>query len=67
MAILDLFQLTPLPKKIKDNFTEKEIGILQTHEAIKKDGRHNFEGLQIPVKSKLNHEKLYQYLTDYWD
>ena len=31
------------------------------------DGRPNYKGLQIPVKSALNYEKFAAYLKDYWD
>ena len=34
---------------------------------MRQDGRHNYVGLQVPVVSKLNHEKWAQYLTTYWD
>ena len=59
--------LTPLLAKIRDNPTRGDINILEAHKRVKQDGRHNFEGLQIPVQSKLNHEKFFQYLTNYWD
>ena len=32
-----------------------------------KDGRPNFSGLQIPVKSSLNPDKFASYLKGYWD
>ena len=31
------------------------------------DGRHNYEGLQIPVASKFNCDAWCKYLTEYWD
>ena len=34
---------------------------------MKRDGRHNFCGLQIPVVFKLVPEKFDQYLKNYWD
>ena len=34
---------------------------------LHKDGRPNFSGLQIPVKSKLNSNKFFKYLKNYWD
>ena len=41
--------------------------LLWLHRELRADGRHNFAGLQIPISSKLNHEKWAQYLVDYWD
>ena len=41
--------------------------ILQLHELLRLDGRHNFRGLQIPVASKLNYDIWGKYLTEYWD
>ena len=41
--------------------------ILVLHELLRQDGRHNYEGLQIPVRSQLNFEKWKSYLQDYWD
>ena len=37
--------------------------ILQAHKLLKEDGRENFRGLQIPVKSKLNNKKIFKYLV----
>ena len=34
---------------------------------LREDGRYNYEGLQIPVPSKLNHKAWVQYLQEYWD
>ena len=51
--------LTPLPAKIRDNPTAGDISILEAHKRVKQDGRHNFEGRQIPVQSKLNHENFF--------
>ena len=41
--------------------------IMDLHSKLRKDGRHNYIGLQVPVKSKLNAEKWASYLADYWD
>ena len=41
--------------------------ILLLHKLLRQDGRHNYEGLQIPVHSQLNFEKWKSYLQDYWD
>ena len=41
--------------------------IMDLHIKLRKDGRHNYVGLQVPVKSKLNAEKWASYLADYWD
>ena len=37
------------------------------HELLCQDGRHNYEGLQIPVHSQINFDKWKSYLQDYWD
>ena len=41
--------------------------MLQLHKMLREDGRYNYEGLQIPVPSKLNHKAWVQYLQEYWD
>ena len=41
--------------------------ILQLHRILRSDGGHNYEGLQIPVASKLNYDVWSNYLTEYWD
>ena len=41
--------------------------ILQLHNILRSDGRHNYEGLQIPVASKLHYDVWSKYLTEYWD
>ena len=41
--------------------------ILQLHTKLRKDGRHNYRGLQVPVQSKLNPEAWKKYLQEYWD
>ena len=48
----------------KNNICQK---ITELHQKLRKDGRHNYVGLQIPVPSKLNAEKWASYLTGYWD
>ena len=34
---------------------------------LREDGRHNYEGLQIPVTSNLNYRVWAGYLREYWD
>ena len=41
--------------------------ILQLHKMLREDGRHNYEGLQIPVPSNLNYRVWAGYLREYWD
>ena len=41
--------------------------ILLLHKLLRPDGRHNYEGLQIPVHSQLNFEKWKFHIQDYWD
>ena len=41
--------------------------ILQLHKMLRVDGRHNYEGLQIPVPSKLTYKVWAGYLREYWD
>ena len=41
--------------------------ILQLHNILRSDGRHNYEGLHIPVASKLHYDAWSEYLTEYWD
>ena len=59
--------LSELPKPIADNSSNQEMSIIEAHKKLIKDGRPNYLGLQIPVKSALNHEKFATYLQDYWD
>ena len=41
--------------------------LLQLHKMLRQDGRYNYEGLQIPVPSKLNPKVWEKYLQQYWD
>ena len=41
--------------------------IMELHQRLRNDGRHNYVGLQIPVSSKLNPGKWANYLHNYWD
>ena len=41
--------------------------ILQLHNELRKDGRYNYRGLQIPIPSKLNLPKWGDYSKEYWD
>ena len=43
------------------------VNIMDLHRELRKDERHNYVGLQVPVQSKLNAEKWASYLADYWD
>ena len=49
--------LSKLPTPISDNSIEQEISVIEAHKKLVLDGRPNYLGLQIPVKSALNHEK----------
>ena len=48
---------------------ENNIGqnIIDSHSKLRKDDRFNYEGLQVPVQSKLNAEKWASYLAYYLD
>ena len=59
--------LSPLPEPIQDRSTPTVLNHLQMHKKFKDDGRPNYCGLQLPVPSKLNAEKFFHYLKDYWD
>ena len=57
---------------LKNQVTDKSdnaecTDILQLHRMLRKDGRHNYKGLQVPVPSKLNYEVWSRYLQQYWD
>ena len=41
--------------------------IMDLHNRLRIDGRHNYVGLQVPIKSKLNTDAWASYLADYWD
>ena len=41
--------------------------ILEFHKKLRKDGRHNYIGLQVPLMLNLKYDKWAQYLTTYWD
>ena len=56
-----------IPARIKDNSKNENVDIIEAHKLLAKDGRPNYRGLQIPVKSSLNHEKFATYLKSYWD
>ena len=58
-----------MPDRICDNSVQSDLQYLEIHKKLIEDGRPNYCGLQIPVASKLNHEKFFQYLNDYgyWD
>ena len=61
--------VSPLPAPIIDRSVDSgdNVDIISAHKLLKKDGRPNYRGLQIPVKSSLNHKNFFQYLKDYWD
>ena len=57
-----------LPDKIKDNSNAPPSeDVLDMHKKLQLDGRPNYRGLQLPVKSKLNYERFATYLDQYWD
>ena len=56
-----------LPPPLSDNSSDQECSIIEAHKKLAQDGRPNYLGLQIPVKSSLNDEKFAAYLQDYWD
>ena len=41
--------------------------IIKLHKELRLDNRPTYMGLQIPVFSKLNHDKWARYLNEYWD
>ena len=59
--------LSELPTPIPDNSTEQEMSVIEAHKKLVQDGRPNYLGLQIPVKSALNYKKFAAYLQNYWD
>ena len=66
----DFFGFLPLskmPEKIKDSSVPHSLEYLEIHRRIRADGRPHFCGLQLPVPSKLNSEKIFHYLSDYGD
>ena len=57
---------------LKNQVTDKSdnaecTDILQLHRMLRKDGRHNYKGLQVPVPSKINYDVWSKYLQQYWD
>ena len=57
-----------LQSRIYDtNKNEASTDLLQLHVQLRKDGRYNYRGLQIPVPSKLKFRKWEEYLANYWD
>ena len=54
--------LSKLPSPVKDLSDNKNVHIIAAHKLLSKDGRPNYKGLQIPIKSSLNHEKFAFYL-----
>ena len=59
--------LSALPEPIQHKSTPTMLNHLEMHKKLKEDGRPNYCGLQLPVPSKLNAEKFFHYLKDYWD
>ena len=59
--------LSDMPPKIKDLSQKSKLSYIDMHKKLRKDGRPNFSGLQIPIKSKLNADKFAHYLQGYWD
>ena len=57
-----------LQSRIHDtNKNETSTDLLQLHAKLRRDGRYNYRGLQIPVPSKLKFRKWEEYLVHYWD
>ena len=48
--------LSSIPTPVKDVSENKDVHIIDAHKLLAKDGRPNYRGLQIPVKSSLNYE-----------
>ena len=62
------FPIYGLCSRIQDtNSNSVCTDILALHKLLRQDGRHNYEGLQVPVHSQLNFVKWKSYLQDYWD
>ena len=59
--------LSKLPDKIPDLSKRTDLDYLNIHARVKRDGRKNCMGLQIPIKSQINFEKCQYYLRDYWN
>ena len=59
--------VSSLPCRIEDKSDNNKVDILTTHKILKKDGRPNYRGLQIPVQSSLNYQNFFEYLGNYWD
>ena len=57
--------LSRMPDKISDKSENHDLDYVQIHKNLREDGRKNFEGLQLPIKSKLNYKKFAQYLQNY--
>ena len=57
--------ISPLPEKIRDNSKPTNLSYQDIQNKLWQDGRPNFSGLQIPVKSKLNADKFFEYLHGY--
>ena len=57
-----------LHSRIEDTSTNSVCtDILALHKLLHQDGRHNYEGLQVPAHSQLDFVKWKSYLQDYWD
>ena len=59
--------LSRMPEKVSDKSVNHDLDYVEIHKKLRKDGRKNFEGLQLPIKSKLNYDKFAHYLRNYWD
>ena len=59
--------LSDMPPKIEDLSRKSKLSYIDMHKRLRKDGRPNFSGLQIAIKSKLNADKFAHYLQGYWD
>ena len=56
-----------LPTKIVDKSSEHNFDFATLHKKVLESGKPNYLGVQLPVPSKLNAKKFFEYSTDYWD
>ena len=55
------------PTPLLDNSDNEEVDLITAHNRLIRDGRPNYKGLQIPIKSGLKPDKFAFYLKNYWD
>ena len=57
-----------LKSRVCDSYKNSQCSdIIELHKKLRSDTKPNYMGLQIPVASKLNHDKWAVYLEKYWD